>query len=158
MSGPIANPVVRRLVEQRMEGRGFEEFVNEALDASDALLSRTHAIAALAARFPANVEQSLPASGRQQLDSLRRDHVIAAAEHVQRLSGLLSSGLDINSPPASIAFDMWQRRGTALRDRSREFDTLLTGMLTGARAYDAGSLQSAFAHLRSELETLAGSQ
>jgi hypothetical protein len=150
------NAPVRVLVEQHLEGSiTFEQFVNDALDASDALSSRAHALGALAARFPEPVEGSLPAEGRQLLDSIRRDHVRSATEQVQKLAGLLLNGFRIEGSAPAAPARPWQAHSTAFRDSVQEFDTLLTGTLTGARKAEIDPLREAFSRLKAEFEALA---
>ena len=149
------NAPVRVLVEQHLEGsKSFEEFVNNALDASDALSSRAHALGALAGRFPDQVESGLPAQGRQLLHSLRLDHVRSSATQIQRLTGLLLNGFRIEVPDPVVSPGSWQSHAAAFRDSVRAFDTLLTGVLTGARKAETDSLRDAFTRVRAEFEAM----
>jgi hypothetical protein len=150
------NAPVRVLVEQHLEGSiTFEQFVNDALDASDSLSSRAHALGALAARFPEAVENSLPVQGRQLLDSIRRDHIRSATEQIQKLAGLLLNGFRIEGTASNASSRQWQGHATAFRDAVQSFDTLLTGTLTGARKAETDPLREAFSRLKAEFEALA---
>lgn len=151
------NVALRALVEQHLQGgMGFEQFVNDSLDASDALSSRAHALAALAARFSEQTELGLPVPGRQLLESLRRDHIQKSTEQVQRLAGLLLNGFGIEGAAANPASGTWQIDAVRFRDSVQSFDTLLTGVLTGSRKAEVAPLRDAFLRMKAEFEALAG--
>jgi len=147
------NTALRALVEQHLEGSiSFDQFVSDALDASDALSSRAYALAALATRFPPNIESGLPAPGRQLLESIRRDHLRASADHLQRLAGLLSSGFGIDGSAAPQPLRDWHSHATAFRDSVQAFDRLLTAMLTGSQKPEAALLRDSYLRLRGDFE------
>lgn len=144
---------VRALVEQRLgTAMSFDDFVNDALDASDGVLSRTHALGALATRFPNEVEKDLPAQGRLLLETLRSDHLGAASEHLKRLAKLLTTGFGIDGN-ATSATRPWHEACVAFRDSTQAFDTILTGMLTGTRKADVDLLRQAFLRMKAEAQT-----
>lgn len=79
---------LRQQLEHRLGSRAaYQQFMNEALDASDELMTRAYALRALASRFP-----TVPESDRELLESLRRDHAAALGQQWQRLSAALTVG------------------------------------------------------------------
>lgn len=149
------NNEVRTLAEQHLQGgMSFEQLVNDALDSSDALLSRSHALAILSNRYTASAESGLSPEARQLLDNLRLDHVRLATEQAQRLASLLANGFGIESATATAPRPNWQAEVAALLESTQAFDSALTATLTGARKPDREALRQAFGRVKTNIEAL----
>ncbi len=135
-------------LESHLQGRmSADQFINDTLDASDAALSRSFALAALAERYTPEVEATLPAPAQQLLGNLRADHRRALNQHLTHLSELLSLVSDGGRVPRPARDP--QVPPVRLQQAAQSLDTLLTAMLTGQRPLDAARLQSALQALQS---------
>lgn len=159
-SAPVAPPARRTAAaEQELAERlghdiSVEEFTNRVLDASDAVMARAHALRALAARFPPEVEARLGSSDRELLAALGSGHLAALDPAVGQLVDALVPLMPAVEPAAAqaIAAPHWQARAHALLEAARHVDRLLNTMLAASGGDHTAELRSAIARLRAELE------
>jgi hypothetical protein len=112
----VANPVRERL------GATATELVFEE---GDAVLTRAHALRALAHRFPPQVEAQLGAAGMEMLRSIRADH----ARQMEASAAKIAAAL--GGPGASVAVPgVWQQAAEAAFDTAQQFDRLATQALS----------------------------
>ena len=150
-------------LEDRLGGRAaYDEFTNDLLEASDALLAHLHALRRLAERFPAGVEVELTPGERRLLANLRRDH----AGPVARLAAALDSRArpifapgdqPLRSPAPPPRESSWQAAAEDLLRSARRAESLLAAILGGtamqepARALP-GEFLTSLTDLRSKAE------
>lgn len=109
-----------------------EEFTNRALDASDAVLARVHALRALAHAFPAAQEAEMPGPDRQLLTRLRADHAAALTRRIADLRATLQPAIGSSSPtPETQAAGSWQDAAQDLFTAAQQFDEALNRELAG---------------------------
>ena len=116
-----------------------EDFTNEALATSTAILSHLYALRILQTQFPAEKAKSLSSGERTQLDELVRDHATAVATNIDSLGRHLAP-LDANfniTPCASSPTPVmasWQDESLGALETARVMDHLLRALLTTSRA------------------------
>ncbi|MCP5112871.1 MAG: hypothetical protein GY953_18755 [bacterium] len=133
-----AGKQIEAKIEERLGGRlAYEQFTDEILEASEALMSRVHALRRLAKRFHREAENQLSSDERQLLWKLRNEHAVAVAE--------LAVTLDERSRPALASLDAaatasfsatplngsWQDSTEELFRQARRAESLLAAMLGG---------------------------
>jgi hypothetical protein len=147
-------PMQTRL-EALLGGReSAEEFTNRALDASDAVMSRVHALRALARAFPLSVQSSLVADDGNLLKALRGDHAAALEQRIADLQRILKP-LVTQPPPSPVAqpASTWQSAAEALFAAAQQLDDSLNAALAGPGATGDdgfGKLGVAAARLQSQ--------
>ena len=134
----------RKSLEERAGGaRSLELLTGQALDSSSALFAQAHSLAVLAGEFPPPVESALRSSDRGLLFSLRKRHLRAMRQAVQRLTQQLSPLLPGQLPataassPPSVA--SWQIGAQTLLTSARRLDQSLSHLLAGSDTPPAGS-------------------
>lgn len=136
------SPALQDLRQRLGEGVNVEDFINDALDASDSVLAQAHALDRLKTHFPADVAEALSPEDADRLNALRSAYAQALARNAaalrQRLSVLLPA-----APPA---------RGTPLGIAQR-VDASLNAMLAGGRAMTEAELAQVSADIAA-LESL----
>jgi anti-sigma factor RsiW len=117
-----------------------EDFTNHALDASDAMMARVHALRALARAFPRDIERSLSATDQAVLGALRSDHAQALSQRIADLRRILKPV--ISQAPSQTLGETganWQTSAESLFAAAQQFDTSLNACLAGPGAgEDAG--------------------
>jgi hypothetical protein len=144
---------VRSAVESRLAGRTtFNEYADQVLDASNAVLARGHALRSLAERFPGETERELPPAEQAVLESLRRSHAERLHQALGRLDDLLREGFGFAArEDARTRVDgQWQARAPGLLAAAQELDTAATAILAGGNTARAGALEHALARLCAE--------
>lgn len=116
-----------------------QDFTNEALGTSTAILSHLYALKNLQGQFPAERSQSLAPDEQAQLDSLVQDHVTAITASVDALGRQLSP-LNVNfnvplcaSSRTSVATN-WQGGSIEALQTARVIDHLLRALFTTSQA------------------------
>ncbi|MEX2262720.1 MAG: zf-HC2 domain-containing protein [Bryobacteraceae bacterium] len=135
VSAPAAIPenALHNRLETQLGGRAMlDRFINQALDQSEAALSRAHAILNLAQRFPPAVEQSLGAADRALLDGLRRRHTAALAASSAQLAQWLAPLLPAAAPVSGAPCGVWQECAAAMLEATQVFDRELNGAIAGS--------------------------
>lgn len=133
---PDANPALRRLLEQSAGGAPqFEAITDQALDASNSLLARSHALAVLAQKFPPGIEANFNAANRETLTRLRRKHAAVIEQITLNLQSALKPLLhapansdqdaETGSPPNAS----WQSGAAELFNRARSLDQSIINLL-----------------------------
>jgi hypothetical protein len=120
-----------------------EASANRALDSSEAILSRAHALRALAQRFPANGEAQFGPADRTLLAGMVQDHSKALEASLADLEAMLSVALPPSSPASAAPLANWQSRALRVFERAQKLDQLLSTALSGS-----GSLVELSAALR----------
>jgi hypothetical protein len=132
-----------------------EEFTNRALDASDMMMARLHALRALARAFPPDIERGLASGDQDVLTSLRNDHSAALSQRLNDLQRILKPV--ISQPPTVTSLEPasnWQSATEALFASAQQFDDSLNASLAGPGAGDDtgfAKLAVALSHLQSQL-------
>lgn len=149
-AGPHAVPAgdngaLRRLLEERAGGAvQLQATTDQALDASNSLLARAHALAVLAQKFPPNVEMNFSKANHDVLSRLRRKHVIAIEQTALNLQAALTPLLPgpatdrDRSAETGTPFDAsWQSGAAELFDRVRALDQSVTNLLGANYSFEA---------------------
>jgi hypothetical protein len=131
-SGRIATAAgVRGQLEQALG----EEGVNRILDASEAVMARTHALRGLSRRFPHDVEAQLADADRSVLGNIRGEHVSGLVTQLRMLQAALSPLIPkLAQGTASPAAD-WQARAERIAVAGQAVDHLLNRILAGGEDY-----------------------
>jgi hypothetical protein len=135
--GVDANPALRRLLEQRAGGAPqFEAITGQALDASNSLLARAHALAILAREFPPDVEANFEGTDRETLLRLRRKHAAFIEQTTLNLESALKPLLPASAtgsdryPETGVPPDAsWQTGAAEMFERVRALDQSVTNLL-----------------------------
>lgn len=116
-----------------------QDFTNEALATSTAILSHLYALRNMEAQFPVERTQSLAPEDQAQLRLLVQDHATAIATSLDALGTQLAP-LDANfsvspcTPITPSAIENWQQGSLAALDTAKAIDHLLRAMLTTTEA------------------------
>jgi hypothetical protein len=110
-----------------------QEFTNEALRTSTAVLSHLYALKNLQMQFPAG--QSLSSEQQSQLHSLVQDHLSSVSMNLDTLVNQLAPlarnfGVSSKAPATGPAAATWQSGSLDLLERARVVDHLLRALLT----------------------------
>jgi hypothetical protein len=111
-----------------------EEAANRALDGSEAVMARAHALRALAQRFSSAVEAQLDEADRRLLLDLVRDHNQSLEVALSGLEASLAPALPAATPAASGPSANWQARALRTFEEARRVDQLLNTALSGTGA------------------------
>jgi hypothetical protein len=114
-----------------------EEFTNRALDASDAVMARVHALRAIAKAFPPEIESGLPQPDRDVLTNLRGDHREALSQRIADLQRALKPVLPGTTRGQAEAVANWQTAAQTLFTAAQGFDQLLNAALAGPSGDDS---------------------
>lgn len=120
-----------------------EEFTNRALDGSDSMMARAHALRALARDFSPDAENALPPADNELLTSLLRDHSTALVSRIrelrQTLQPLLGDSAGANSSTGGDAkawtggdAKAWQDAAMTLFVAAQDVDQTLSAALAGS--------------------------
>ncbi len=116
-----------------------QDFTNQALATSTAILSHLYALRNLQEQFPTERDQSLAQEERAQLRTLVQDHVTAISTNVDALGRQLAP-LDANFSVAPSTSSMnpvassWQGGSLEALETARVIDHLLRAVLTTSQA------------------------
>jgi hypothetical protein len=120
-------------LEARLGSRAsVDQFVDRALVSSDAVLSRAHALRALASRFPPDVVAALTPADRALLGAIARDHSEGLRVRFADLQSTLAAGLPGVTPAAEdrlVTPGPWQGSAHALFTAARSLDELVNSLL-----------------------------
>jgi hypothetical protein len=146
--GPMAS-----MVESRAAGRlDLEPAIEEALDASDAILARAHALRLLADRFRPAVESTLSEQEQSALSQIRRNHLLGMQSSLERLAALI----DIPVSAAEAALP-WQTAVQEMFAGAQRADQLLNTAFAatgGDTAANVQALQLALSRLQAQTKSL----
>jgi hypothetical protein len=138
------NPTLRRSLERSAGGAAqLQAITDRALDASNLLLARAHALTVLAQKFSPDIEASLSEASRELLSRLRRKH----ATVIEQTTSTLETALRPLLPMPATNLDQyretgvppnasWQTGAAELFDRVHALDQSVTNLL-GANYSDA---------------------
>lgn len=140
-----ANAALRRLLEQSAGGATeLQAITDQALDASNSLLTRAHALAVLAQKFPPNVEANFTKADRDLLSKLRRKHAIATEQTTLNLQAALTPLFPAPATDTGRSAETgnpfnasWQTGAAALFDRVRALDQSVTNLLSANYSSEA---------------------
>jgi hypothetical protein len=121
-------------LEQRLGGRAaFEQFSNEVLQTSEALMSRAHALRRLAQRFPKALEDELSLPERERLRALREEHAGALLRLAAEMQARVEPALSAGAVPAAVTSGAhsWQDATEELFRDARDSEVLLISLLGG---------------------------
>lgn len=113
---------------------------DRALESSDDLMARMHALRRLAERYPTNIESGMTVEERGLLAGLRHDHAAAVLAQAATLQKILGPALrkvapKVDARPAAmLAGGSWQGATEQLFNTSRQVDLLLAGTLAATPA------------------------
>ncbi len=158
-----SNPLNRASGQTRLEAllgspQAAEDFTDRALDASDAVLARVHALRALARAFPPAQESALSAGDQHLLTELRHDHVTALTQKIADLRAALLPVIGNASPDGAAADSAtWQDAAQKLLTAAQQLDETLNRELASdaASANDFGRISRALSHLDREAVGIA---
>jgi hypothetical protein len=139
-SGPETGAVLASQLLTQLEvslgGRApLEQFVDRALDTSDSILTRAHALRSLADRFPAEAEAALSSQDQQVLHSMAAEHLRVLMGRLAEVQSQLAAGFPaVASPPRDVvvAPASWQVTVHALFAAAKGLDELLNALLAPA--------------------------
>ena len=136
----------------------FTQLADRALESSDRLMARVHALRRLAERFPVGVEAELSAADKEVLRGLRRQHAAAVLEMAATLrrdvGGLLGGGGSGESPALAGG---WQAATEELFQTARGCDQWMGVVMAGAPAPESGDPVSRLARKLNQLAAQAQS-
>lgn len=128
-------------LESALGGRAaFMSVADRALESSDDLMARMHALRRLAERYPTNIEFGMTVEERGLLAGLRHDHAAAVLAQAATLQKILGPALrkvapKVDARPAAmLAGGSWQGATEQLFNTSRQVDLLLAGTLAATPA------------------------
>jgi hypothetical protein len=99
----------------------WENYTNQVLDESDAVLTRAHALQTLAAHFPPAKRAALSGNDRTLLDELVDVHRTALREHARTLESLITPVREaLHAPPAQPG------RPAAILESAQRMDRVLS--------------------------------
>lgn len=140
------NAPFRHVLEERAGGaQRLQLITDRALDASNSLLARAHALLVLAQQFPPDVEAAFDSEERSTLRTLRHRHAIAIEQAMLQLEEALNplekrvennagdSGGTIEQPNTS-----WQAGAAKLFELARTLDQSVSRLLAAAFSQQAG--------------------
>jgi hypothetical protein len=152
-TSPVAGPSPGQAALENVLGsaEAAEDFTDRALDSSDAVLARVHALRALAKAFPPLQETALNDADRQLLGALRRDHGTALIKRIADLRSVLRPVVSVNSSEAVTPnrVSNWQAEAENLFLSAQQFDETLNHELAGnvGNRSDFSRIAEAFAQL-----------
>jgi hypothetical protein len=136
-SGHPAGALLAEL-ETRLGSRAsVDQFVDRALVSSDAVLSRAHALRALAQRFPSDVAASMAPADRALLGAIARDHTEGLRVRFADLQSTLAAALPDVAPAAQdrlVTPGAWQETAQSLFAAARSLDELVNSLLAPGTA------------------------
>jgi hypothetical protein len=151
-SGLVNNPgstadgghlAFRRKLEDRYGGaRQLQVAADQALDTSNSLFARTHALRLLAREFPSAVEGALGPTGSTSLLSLRQRHVGAMEFAMRQLREELlplTAGVPQPDRSTAVSSSTWQTGAQQLFDDTRNLDGLVSRLLAGSYTEQEGN-------------------
>lgn len=136
-AAPATAPLQLRLQALLGSRQSVEDFTNRALDGSDAMMARVHALRALTKAFPPDVESSLDSADQGILLALRNDHAAALVARLRDLKSLLQPVLRAPSRGDASPDQPWQAAVQEIFNRALNLDQLLNRVLAGSDT-DAG--------------------
>jgi hypothetical protein len=146
--GPLAS-----MVESRAAGRlDLEPAIEEALDASDAMLARAHALRLLADRFRPAVESMLSEQEQAALSQIRRNHLLGMQASIERLAALIVIPFSVAEPALP-----WQTAIQEMFAGAQRADQLLNTAFAatgGDTAANVQALQLALSRLQAQTKSL----
>lgn len=122
-------------IERQLGGRAsFEQFADQILDWSEALLARAHALRRLSRRFTPEAEARLTPSEKQLLLNLLRSHAVELHEKARLIEArtgpvLLALGASKPAPATGRPAGNWQAGAEDLLSQARRMDSNLAVML-----------------------------
>lgn len=130
----------------------FTQMADRALEQSDRLMARVHALRRLAERFPVEVEATLSGQDKEVLRALRREHSSAITEMAVALrrdvGGLVGGG----GPAEGLtAAQGWQAATEELFQTARGCDQWMGVVMAGAPAPEPGDPVSRLARKLTQL-------
>ncbi len=150
----------RHILEDRAGGvQQLQLITDRALDASNSLLARAHALLVLAQKFPPDVEASFDDAERATLRKLRHRHAVAIEQTTLELEEAFKpllkepagnpadSGGTRDEPNAS-----WQGEAAKLFERVRALDQSVTRLLAANDSQQAG--ESILSQLPKDVENV----
>ncbi len=150
----VTAPMQTRLQALLGSRESAEDFTNRALDSSDAVMARVHALRALARAFPPEVEKGLTVEDTGLLTTLRNDHSAALSQRIVDLQRVLKP-LVAQTATSTIIEETpnWQRSVENLFAAAQRVDDALNAALAGSRTAGGdnfGQLAGALARLQSQ--------
>lgn len=135
----------------------FEEYADQVLAKSDAIMARAHAVRSLAARFPPTVEVQLTTESKTLLRVMVEQHMAALRAQVAQIDDQLRTVLpdrgDVSAPQEQ---QNWQARSERLFGECKALDRLLGAVFAGVKddadgTSAAAQLTEALARLQADL-------
>jgi hypothetical protein len=147
------NSPFRQTLESKAGGtQQLQTITDRALEASNKLFARSHALLVLAQKFPPAVERTLGTSGQITLRTLRQRHAFTlkqtALQLGEALKPLLNSSAAAKELPAASSLP-WQQSAEQLFATARNLDGTVSRLLT-APSEEAG--EKALFQLPNDLE------
>jgi anti-sigma factor RsiW len=131
-AGSATAPMQARLQALLGDRESAEDFTNHALDASDAVMARVHALRALARAFPTEAQSSLTAEDSGLLRTLRDDHAAALEQRIADLQRVLKPVTASAGPASGVeTAASWQSAAEALFTAAQRLDDSLNAALAG---------------------------
>jgi hypothetical protein len=143
-------------VRGQLEQALGEEGVNRILDASEAVMARTHALRGLSRRFPHEVEAQLADADRSVLANIRSEHVSGLVAQLRLLQAAVAPLIPkLAAAPAPPAVVSWQVRAERIAAAGQTVDHLLNRILAGGEDFASRAPELAEALRQLEAESAA---
>jgi hypothetical protein len=150
-STPLQDELARRLGSHV----ALENFTNHIMDLSEAVLTRAHALRALAQRFTPEIEKQLGPGDRNTLDTIKTDHILKLQTTIRGISDAMQSLSEQASPAPSVTAGTWQSATQPMLESAQNFDRVATEILAGSGTTHAlGDLTRAAAELELHADVL----
>ncbi len=153
-------PPLRAKLEAQLGSRSLaEDFVNRALEESESVLLRAHALRKLAERFPPARESQLTPADKAVLASLLAQHFSALSAAANAVAAVREVAPSAGAAPVTPAAD-WQAHTANLLAAAEQADKVLTRLLAvpGAETDEQAELReldAALGRLEAEISAAA---
>jgi hypothetical protein len=136
----------------------FTQLADRALESSDRLMARVHALRRLAERFPVGVEAELSAGDKEVLRGLRREHSTAVLQMAMALRHQIGGVLGVSPAGEGAALSGgWQAATEELFQTARACDQWMGVVMAGAPAPESGEPVARLARRLNQLAAQAQS-
>jgi anti-sigma factor RsiW len=154
LRGNSASPFETELNQFFGGQAAIDRFTDQALELTDAILARAHALRRLSEHFPASAVATLSPADRQTLDQLVAAHAAALAQSARALNQLATPVLDhlhAGAPsPRTLAANPLE-----LLRAARQVEQLLAHLFTGAAGAPSADAPTALRAALADLSNLA---
>lgn len=127
------SPLQKRLEDYFGRRTLVDDYVNNVIESSERILSRAHALRALADRFPPAREPQLTPSEQSVLDGLVHQHIAALRAAAEELPGKLQPLIGATPEAAAETCSPWQACAHETVEAAQQLDAALSRALASAQ-------------------------